>query len=565
MPASPFPRTIAWLRRLANDLLELPGLPRKLALARRVREDMATARRFFLPGDRPTPDGLTVVFASFVPLPYLIKIEGLLSKALRDRGYRPLCLHSDYSRLASRYHRTVFGNPSRNLAEFIPWDRHAALWRLTAETVYKPLADIKAFAHVGVPVGMHALASLSAGDAGGRLDLDAASRRRLHRLLLRSCLLAEAAPAFLEATRPRLVVAVEKGFVENCEIFHAAVNAGVDYVQWHNCHEPESIMLKRYHAGNRRAHPFSISAATWKRALAEPWHEAIAETVLREFRDGYLGHKWFAYKKLTAASQEISRQTLTERYGLDPDKKTAVIFSPILNDANLFYGQDLFDGGFAQWLVETVRAARDNPRVNWILKLHPANRFRRELSGYTGEYGEILALKEAFGEVPPAVRVMRPQDNVNPYFLFQCIDYGLTVRGTVGAEMPCFGVPALTGGTGRYSGLGFTEDSDSAADYLAKVRAIETIPPVAPERVRLALRHAYLFFKIRPAKYDTYASDIAADRRTAGPFFWDIRFKARTYRELLDNPQLSRVVDWLVASDEEDCLGPAATPGDEPA
>ena len=34
--------------------------------------------------------------------------------------------------------------------------------------------------------------------------------------------------------------------------------------------------------------------------------------------------------------------------------------------------------------------------------------------------------------------------------LFKVIDYGITVRGTIGIELPCFGIPVITAGTGRY-------------------------------------------------------------------------------------------------------------------
>ena len=557
MPHFSIPQASQWLRRAVNELLDLPALPRKLALGRRFRDDMRAAQAFFLPGDIPRRKDRTVIFASFLPLPYIAKIEGLLSKALLARGFNPVCVHTGYSRIAGDYHRTAFGNPAFPLARFIPWDRHAALSALAARTAAGSLEEIKALRHAGASVGLHALASASAANASGSLDLDRAGRRRIQRLLLRSCLFAEAAAALLRELTPCQVIAVEKGFVECCEIFYAAANAGVDYVQWHGCHEPESIMLKRYHAGNLRAHPFSISAETWRRTLAEPWRDAVADAVYQEFQDGYAAHKWFAYKKLTEASLAISPEELARRYGLDPAKKTAVIFSPILNDANLFYGQDLFSGGFGHWLVETVRAAMANDRVNWILKLHPANRFRREISGESGEYGELAAIRQALGGLPGNLRVMSPEDNVNPYALFQCIHYGLTVRGTVGAELPCFGVPVLTAGTGRYSGLGFTEDSETAAAYLDKVRAIDAIPPLSPERVRLALRHAYLFFKVRPSKYDGFAADVFEDDR-GSPFFRDIRFKAATYRELLDNPQLKRIVDWLADSKDEDCLADAA-------
>ena len=47
------------------------------------------------------------------------------------------------------------------------------------------------------------------------------------------------------------------------------------------------------------------------------------------------------------------------------------------------------------------------------------------------------------------------------YSLFKNIDFGVTVRGTCGIEMPCFGLTTITDGTGRYFNLCFTKDSQN--------------------------------------------------------------------------------------------------------
>jgi hypothetical protein len=49
-----------------------------------------------------------------------------------------------------------------------------------------------------------------------------------------------------------------------------------------------------------------------------------------------------------------------------------VVFSQVLWDANLFYGEDLFEDA-GEWFVETVRVACANSAMNWLIKLHPAN------------------------------------------------------------------------------------------------------------------------------------------------------------------------------------------------
>jgi hypothetical protein len=522
-------------------------------VAKLFQKDIRAIQPLFFSMKPNEQKGKTVLFASFLPLPYVLKMEGLFSKALHDRGWKSLCVHTRFSSIASRYHRIAFGNEAFRLDRFIPWSRYRSITEEVGGVWQADIETIKRFGYKGCPVGIHALATLSSFEPSGDLQLDPSQRRKLKRLLIASCLNVEACGRMIEECRPSMVIAVEKGFVDCCEIFYEALAHGIDYVQWVSCHEPNSIMLKRYHSGNKRAHPFSISSKTWNAMKEKPWDEMYRESVFQDFEEGYSENKWFQYKKLTDHTGFFNRSELDQEYGLDPAKKIAVIFPHILNDANLFYGDDLFRGGFREWLVETVRAILRNDQVNWILKLHPANNYRRASSGYTGEYGEILAIKEAFGGVPEKLRIMYPKDSVNPLGLFRCLDYGLTVRGTVGAEIPCFGNPVLTAGSGRYSGLGFTEDSVSADAYLQKVLRIHEIPKLSKERTRLAIKHAYLFFKVRPAKYDTFAKDVYHHPQ-GNPFYRDLVFDKAKINHRAQNGQLTAIIDWLVESDDEDFL-----------
>jgi hypothetical protein len=540
---------IAWFK----NSVKFQGATRRREVAKLFRADRNEVIPFYRSDLNGQGTKKNVLFASFLPLPYILKMEGLFSRLLQGRGWSSLCLYTLSGSVSADYHGRVFGGKNLRLDKFIPWSRYDDVADRVRKIGKLGVDSVKSFEYKGCPVGLHALATLSSSDPTGALNLDGFQTKNIENLLIRSCLNVEACDTILEQFRPDLVIGVEKGVVECCEIFYRAVDHGVPYVQWHGCHEPESIMLKRYHSGNKRAHPFSISPGTWKLMKEKPWDERYRESVFLEFEEGYSQNKWFKYKKLTDHTGFFNRSEIEKRYSLDPGKKIAIIFSHILNDANLFYGNDLFRGGFPEWLVETVAAALKNGHVNWVLKLHPANIYRRASSGYLGEYGEILAIKEAFGGVPKELKIMYPEDNVNPLSLFHWLDYGLTVRGTVGAEIPCFGRPVLTAGSGRYSGLGFTEDSDSAEEYLGKVLRIQEIPPLDVERTRLAIKHAYLFFKARPAKYDTFAKDVYAYPQ-GHPFYRDICFDKKHYTEASQNGQVAAIIDWMTESLDEDFL-----------
>ena len=114
-----------------------------------------------------------------------------------------------------------------------------------------------------------------------------------------------------------------------------------------------------------------------------------------------------------------------------------------------------------------------------------------------GALDETDIISKRFGKLPDHVKIVRPDFEYSTHSFFPITDYCLTVRGTIGMEMPCYGIPTFTGGTGRYSGLGFTIDSSSREDYLNKLRSIQDIPPLDRETKILARKHTYALFKSR--------------------------------------------------------------------
>lgn len=550
-------------RRFLNGLRLAPR-SYVVGLLNRTRPGEADAdaamalRRYFGPPPGPGGKAGHLLLASYQPLAYAMKMDGLFARALVERGYRVTVLASDAAvPLARIYHRRVHGFPVVTLTEFASFRGAREMAQRVEEFVDWARSDIAAFKRLTyreVPVGLHALATLASMEPDGRLELTANRLRRLGRVLRQSMLLVDAADRLLERLAPTLVLGIEKGFVTTCETYYAAAARGIDYVQWVGCHEPEAVMFKRYGRHNLRDHPFSVSGPTWRRALEVPWSDRIRDEVMQEFARGYEQGTWFQYKRLAVGRTSADAAGLRHRLGLDPARRTAVIYSHILNDANLFYGDDLFPEGYERWLVETVRAAADNPRVNWVVKLHPANLVRNATSGYSGQYGEVIALERAFGRVPDFVKLVLPDDPALPSSFFAVTDWGITVRGTVGLELPCFGTPVLTAGTGRYAGKGFTVDYGSAAEYLEGVRHIDRVPRLDETAQRRALLHAWLVFRLRPAKYDALATDVYNSGPTRSR---DIELRQATFAEANGNEQLRRIAGFLTDRDCDDFLAPA--------
>ncbi|MFN7190436.1 MAG: hypothetical protein ACK5U4_03210, partial [Rhodospirillales bacterium] len=115
-----------------------------------------------------------------------------------------------------------------------------------------------------------------------------------------------------------------------------------------------------------------------------------------------------------------------------------------------------------------------------------------------------------FGDLPGHVRLVAADTGLNSWAFFGAIDYGLTVRGTVGMEMPCLGIPTVTAGSGRYSGRGFTIDPPTREAYAQTLARLQEMPPLDAATKSLARRYAYVTFELRPLRIDSFSLDYAA-------------------------------------------------------
>jgi len=302
-------------------------------------------------------------------------------------------------------------------------------------------------------------------------------------------------------------------------------------------------------------------APAWDRVRRLPWTAADGEALLASFSRSYLEGNWFHRKKLRD-KRVRSADEIVGDLGLDPAKKTAFVFSHVLYDATFWFGENLFDD-YIVWLVETAEAAAANTNVNWVIKLHPENVRRWEET--TGKYAlenleEYRLLVELFPDgLPDHIRLMTPENDTSTLSLFEFADYALTVRGTIGLEFPCYGVPTLTAGSGGYSGRGFTLDSATPEEYLARLARIEEIPPLSAEQVALAQRFSHGIFHMKPVPFTSFEAHLLPDGR------WDRGWNVHSFDlgvhtagELRSAPDLRWFADWALDSRDADLLAPAA-------
>jgi hypothetical protein len=487
------------------------------------------------------------------------KIGLLLATTLQPHGLRTVVYApSRRARRVARYAR-AFGTSEVVFADELPLADAAR--RAVDERAHALLDgpcdfdSVKSWHDGARQIGNHVLSTLIRLTFDGSPDLAVDANRALLGSVLRDVLANYArADALFDRIDIAAVLVEEANYSVNGPLVDVAVERGVDVVQTITTWRDDALISKRLTEANRREDAKSVARESYDQLSSVPWTRADDQELDDDFARRY-GKAWGMgqqFQPVQAGSRTDAE--IVEEIGLDPSKPTAVIFAHVLWDASLFFGVDLFQN-YAEWMVETVRRALGNDRLNWVVKAHPSNVFRAAHGDVEGECSELVLLRDSFRDLPPHVFVLRPDTNISTVSLYRFADAGITVRGTPGLEMACFGKTVLTAGTGAYSGLGFTVDSSSTSEYLGRLDVLETLPAPTRHATERARRYAHALFVERPWVPESFEMAFKFPERGWNPLDRNVRLGVDGARALIQGPDARRWRDWVVADRTPDFFG----------
>lgn len=482
-----------------------------------------------------------------------IKLEGIFGLIWQLKGFYPRVLELNYDYWMQKYFRS-FG-----VLDFINFQKYLAsippVSALPPDLIdfknSRPtIGDLLEYRFHGVDIGRITLSNILYRNKFSKFDIssDSTLNQICDDLLLvqRNVIAAE---KVLDQVRPTQVLLNEKGTSPNAELVGVCFNRDISVVQYVGSQNLNELVFKRFGPDNRHQHPFSLDKSTWDDVKKMPWNPELDNEILDSLEVGYRLGTWFNRKFLLQGKQIKNSNEVRQQLGLDSSKKTAVVFSHVLWDATFFYGKNLFED-YETWLMETIRAAVKNSSVNWVIKLHPDLVWKMKYENYSGELRDVIAMRAAVGNLPEHIKLVMPDTDISTFSFFEITDYCLTVRGTIGIEMACHGVPVLTAGTGRYSGLGFTYDFDLSEDYLGCLAHIQDLPSMRPDQIELARRYAYALFKLRPWVMESFKITRLPQMETGHPLDHNLSIMIKDFFDLEAIPDVAKLLDWI----NSDCV-----------
>ncbi|MBI5928573.1 MAG: hypothetical protein HY862_04650 [Chloroflexi bacterium] len=496
-----------------------------------------------------------ILMLSLVNTGLFAKFDGLLAKAFALKGFNPTVICSRDQKTA-RYIR-LFG-----VKNIVYWDDLVAKYAAPEnelEAAVKNLVprkltpqEIKEMFFHEVAVGRHALSWTLRRLFLGHPDLNNPQVWDLFveqlKVDVQAVLVME---NWLREYSPAILIMRDPGYVPNGAIYETSLRHGVDTIEYAIGQKTGTFVFKRYSLEERWTRYLSISRITWEKIRDEPWTPEKDQALQTEFEGRYHPDSKLDIRFIQTGKKLKSTDEVIQQLGLDPNKKTAVVFSHVAFDAAFFSGQDLFED-LEDWFIQTAQAACQNPNLNWILKLHPGNLAKVGFAkGF--EEPELIKLR-LIDPLPDHVKILRANTDINTRSLHPLIDYGLTVRGTIGFELPCLGIPTVIAGTGYYSGYGFTIDAQTREGYLNILARLDTIPPLNDEQILLAKKHAYCLFVERQTPVDNVLEFKFTPVRTHHFLSQNVRLKVRSAKELMTLPSMDGLLHWVTESTSPDLI-----------
>jgi len=161
---------------------------------------------------------------------------------------------------------------------------------------------------------------------------------------------------------------------------------------------------------------------------------------------------------------------------------------------------------------------------------------------------------ESLGQLPGHVKILRANTVLNTWSLIQSMDYGLTVRGTIGMELPCFGIPVITAGSGRFSNYGFTIDPKDKKEYEETLLNIHNVKPLDEYTMELAMKHAFYVFLKRTVSFDDIFKMTTDLSDPNHPLHHNIIFKNGFQNNIQNSHTVKEFRKWFLESRSEDFI-----------
>ena len=308
---------------------------------------------------------------------------------------------------------------------------------------------------------------------------------------------------FLNKNKIGSAVFSDPGYVGQGEMFEIFTNKNIPCYQFFMSVDENKMIFKKYLKKNQKEHFDKISSKNWNIFKKKNKFKSKSNKSLSYIKNLYLKNNWFPSVGTTRSQKFFTKNKILKLLNIDKSKPIAVIFNHIFWDGTFFYGEDAFST-YREWFLETIKVAYKNKNINWIIKPHPANKVQNSRYGIqdTITEEEKIILKQ-FGFIPDNLKVLKTNNQINSWSLYQILHYCITIRGTPGIESALFGAETIITGSGRYEDKGFAKYFKKIKKYLNYLSNLRKAPNKQRSSITNAKLYAEIAFLKKPMTLDS--------------------------------------------------------------
>lgn len=345
------------------------------------------------------------------------------------------------------------------------------------------LAKIDTYSYKGVNVGMYAVSSLIRYYQGKVTEFE---ENLLREYLFGALVITDAAINKIDSFKPDAIYMSHGIYNLWGPALTIAVKRGIPVIRMGGGYRDQFTHFIKI-VNTTYSNTGVLSDRGWKKRLERPLstHE---EQILEDYLNNRYKLNSNGFCDVRVVSSIENEQSIINKLNITNEKSIWCIFAHLNwdNSANV---SPMAFRDFDEWMVETVKTIIDVPDVQWLIKIHPAEKFTDTYEGV-----EKLIM-DNFPNLPKYVKVIPADTDINTYSIFNIITGGISCLGTVGLELAAMGKPVITAADAYYSGKGFTYDGFSPDEYKSYLRKTPEISPfLTPEQKEKARKFAYSYF-----------------------------------------------------------------------
>ena len=484
----------------------------------------------------------SIIFIELATSLTTIKVNCLLATALKKK-FKIIVVFNRYSPFYEYFYKKV------GISNFLYLDQ--SLDKKKNKKVSLLLKKIKStsnflnFSFELIRVGKFIASRILREEQIGNFDLKKIKNEKTITYFFNSITKIENFKKIIKKLNIKFLIFNERGYTPSGEIFELALKNNIKCIQWFGSPIDKYHSFKCYNWNMRHHHPLKLCKSTIKKLLLADKKMEISSKIMVHLKDQYYSQKGFNRQNLQKDKIIFNKSQLKKRLKIFNNKKICCVFTHIFDDATFFYGTSLFSS-YEDWLRHILIEAQKNQKVNWVIKIHPANMLRTSVSL------EEKLINDMFKKIPKNIRVVKPGTVINTFSFFQSIDFALTVRGTVGCELACYGIPVITAGTGRYSHQGFTVDPKSKKNFLNILSNADGIKKLTPKQIKLARIYTYGSLIARSIRMDGIKIDYNYNGLSLEKSnLVDI---PKSYDDLIKKSDVKKILSWIDKNAVDDLL-----------